>query len=165
MRLRYKRWMHDWETRLSTRDNNRVVRPLEWGLEWTQLWPLRNGSGPDQVSNAERALLDWNQRILADSDRFFSYQTPQDFRLESLDGKRGDTQVLRFTSPVETRYPENDVVTARWFPARGDRKSRAAVIVLPQWNSDGESHNGLCRIFSMLGISALRLSLPYHDTA
>jgi dienelactone hydrolase len=37
------------------------------------------------------------------------------------------------------------------------------VVVLPQWNANLESHNALCHIFNMLGISALRLSLPYHD--
>ena len=37
------------------------------------------------------------------------------------------------------------------------------MVVLPQWNADQESHNALCRIFNMVGISALRLSLPYHD--
>ena len=36
-------------------------------------------------------------------------------------------------------------------------------MVLPQWNADLESHTALCRIFNLLGISALRLSLPYHD--
>ena len=30
----YARWMYEWETRLTTRDENRVVRPLEWGFEW-----------------------------------------------------------------------------------------------------------------------------------
>jgi hypothetical protein len=30
----YARWMYAWETRLTTRDENRVVRPLEWGFEW-----------------------------------------------------------------------------------------------------------------------------------
>ncbi len=30
----YARWMYKWETRLTTRDENRVVRPLEWGFEW-----------------------------------------------------------------------------------------------------------------------------------
>ena len=34
---------------------------------------------------------------------------------------------------------------------------------MPQWNADGLSHNGLCQIFNMLGISALRMSMPYHD--
>ena len=30
--------MYAWETRLTTRDTNRVVRPLEWGIEWTRLF-------------------------------------------------------------------------------------------------------------------------------
>ena len=30
----YGRWMVRWETALTTRDENRVVRPLEWGFEW-----------------------------------------------------------------------------------------------------------------------------------
>ena len=49
--------------------------------------------------------------------------------------------------------------SARWFPAG----RRRALIVMPQWNADAQSHNALCRIFNVLGISALRLSLPYHD--
>ena len=35
--------------------------------------------------------------------------------------------------------------------------------MLPQWNSDGFSHNSLCTIFNRMGVSALRLSMPYHD--
>ncbi len=30
----YRRWMVRWETALTTRDENRVVRPLEWGFDW-----------------------------------------------------------------------------------------------------------------------------------
>ena len=30
----YGRWMVRWETALTTRDENRVVRPLEWGFDW-----------------------------------------------------------------------------------------------------------------------------------
>jgi hypothetical protein len=41
---RYRDWMHAWETRLNGRDTNRVVRPLEWGLDWTEHWPVANGS-------------------------------------------------------------------------------------------------------------------------
>src|SRR6185295_13215186 len=40
---------------------------------------------------------------------------------------------------------------------------RAAVLVLPQWNSDAGGHVGLCRLLAWNGLSALRLSLPYHD--
>jgi hypothetical protein len=42
-------------------------------------------------------------------------------------------------------------------------RCRAAVVVLPQWNSDAGGHVGLCRLLAWNGMSALRLSLPYHD--
>ena len=35
--------------------------------------------------------------------------------------------------------------------------------MLPQWNSDAEGHVGLCRLLARFGVTALRLSLPYHD--
>jgi len=38
-----------------------------------------------------------------------------------------------------------------------------AVLVLPQWNSDAGGHIGLSKLLARFGISALRLSLPYHD--
>jgi dienelactone hydrolase len=152
MRRLYRRWMHDWETRLTERDTNRVVRPFEWGLDWIEGWPLVDGHWQDSTgAEAERFVHDLNRRIVSESDRFFAYDTPSDFRLEG--------NCLRFTSPVETPYAENNLVTARWFPARGSQ----AVVVLPQWNADSMGHAGLCRIFNWLEISALRLSLPYHD--
>ena len=57
----------------------------------------------------------------------------------------------------------------RYFPAplkgrpTNGNAGRAAVLVLPQWNSDPEGHAGLCRLLAWNGLSALRLSLPYHD--
>jgi dienelactone hydrolase len=51
------------------------------------------------------------------------------------------------------------------FPARRERKRkpRAAVLVLPQWNAKPDSHVEACRIFNGLGMTALRLTLPYHE--
>ena len=37
------------------------------------------------------------------------------------------------------------------------------MLVLPQWNADPGGHVGLCRLLAMNGMTALRLSLPYHD--
>ena len=37
------------------------------------------------------------------------------------------------------------------------------MVVLPQWNAQPESHVEACRIFNMIGMSALRLTLPYHQ--
>jgi dienelactone hydrolase len=42
-------------------------------------------------------------------------------------------------------------------------KPKQAIIVMPQWNADAISHNALCTLFNRFGISALRLSKPYHD--
>jgi hypothetical protein len=42
---RYARWMYEWETRLTTRDENRIVRPLEWGFEWIAPFLEANGCG------------------------------------------------------------------------------------------------------------------------
>jgi hypothetical protein len=67
---------------------------------------------------------------------------------------------LKFASPIETPHSENDLAHARWFPAPGSKK---AVVVLPHWNARLDQHQALCRGISRLGISALRISLPYHD--
>jgi len=155
MRQLYARWIYDWEARLCSRATDRVVRPFEWGLEWTREWPCarrmpRNGHDPE----AYLGLL--NRAALESSDDFFSYRPPTDFEL--------DGNLLRFTSAVPTPYPENNRVHGQWFPARikpGAR--RVAVIVLPHWNASVTQHNALCTGLAKLGISTLRLSLPYHD--
>ena len=43
------------------------------------------------------------------------------------------------------------------------KRPKQAIVVMPQWNADAFSHNSLCTIFNRMGISALRLSKPYHD--
>jgi hypothetical protein len=193
----YGRWMYAWETALTTRDENRVVRPLEWGFEWLHDFVdavgLRNAVGRAErdPNAAEAAMLELNQAIVGNSAAFFGYARPQDFRLEDrapqlfptnvrpetlrrdahlkrmlAEGKLKKAQFLRFTSPVRTPYPENDLVNARWYPASEQRmqgKPRRAMIVMPQWNADAFSHNSLCALFNRFGISALRLSKPFHD--
>ena len=42
-------------------------------------------------------------------------------------------------------------------------KRRVAAIILPHWNASAGQHGALCVGLAKLGISALRLSLPYHD--
>ncbi len=177
MASRYSQWMYEWEHRLTSVDNNRVVRPLDWGAEWARGWPCRNGFAPGHVpEDAEKFFIDYNRRIVAASEEFYSYVPPEDFRLERrevevfstrevpdqrLERKVRGTHAdfLRFTSPVRTPYPENNLVNARWFPARGGR----AVVLLPHWNADAIAYTGLCRVLNLLGIAVLRLTMPYHD--
>lgn len=151
MRKLYERFITDWEQRLCSRATNRVVRDFDWGLDWTRSWPVsrmfpQNGHAPYDY------LRKLNATTMAHSDDFFSYERPVDFELR--DG------MLRFTSPVHTPYPENNLVHGQWFPAKNSRK---AVTLLPHWNAPPDGHNALCRGLQKLGISALRLSLPYHD--
>jgi pimeloyl-ACP methyl ester carboxylesterase len=142
--------IHRWEKKLAGRDSNRVVRPFEWGLEWLagEAAEAKNGGGDGEAQQ----VLEHTQAAVASSDEYFSYRTPSDFRLR--DGR------LEFSSPLQTPYPENNTVHARFLPAKN---SRRAVLILPQWNSDWDSHVGLGRMLNWFGISALRMSLPYHD--
>jgi len=197
----YARWMYNWETRLTMRDSNRIVRPLEWGFNWIEPFLQQSGLAPRAArlgaspaidsSQAYDLMVDVNSAILADSESFFDYRRPTDFRLEwraphlfptnvrpetlekdarikelAAEGRLPQARFLRFTSPERTPYAENDLVNARWYPADPKKqagKPKQAIVILPQWNADAFSHNALASIFNRMGISALRLSKPYHD--
>jgi hypothetical protein len=86
----YARWMYKWETRLTTRDENRIVRPLEWGFEWLAPFLESHGfasaiPGPEverDPAAAEAAMVRINQLLIRHSDKYFGYERPTDFRLE-----------------------------------------------------------------------------------
>jgi hypothetical protein len=143
------RFFHAWERRLATIDTNRVVRPFEWGLEWLGL--DANGRPPLDC------VIDWAERALGESDRLFAAPPTDDYE------RRG--QQLSFPSALASPYPENDVVRVRIFEPDPSRRPepRRAVVVIPQWNADAGGHVGLCQLFARFGLTALRVSLPYHD--
>lgn len=154
------RVFHQWERRLAAAAEHRLVRPFEWGLEWID--GLDAGAAPEAgtmkeagTSKEVERLADWASRTLADSDAFFALPPCDEYVLE---GNR-----LSFPSAVRTPHPENNIVRARYFPDASDRGRRRAVVVLPQWNADAGGHFGLCQLLNRFDVSALRLSLPYHD--
>jgi hypothetical protein len=142
------RVFHNWERRLAAASTNRVARPFDWGLEWLAEERLPDGD-PASV------LARWGEATVAQSDRFYAVTPADDYAL--------DDDVLTFTSAIETPHPENNIVRARLFPEPSSRGRARAVLVLPQWNSDADGHVGLCRLLNRFGITALRLSMPYHD--
>jgi hypothetical protein len=149
---RYREYMERMEDRLASRTTDRVVREFDWGLDWTKGWPCANGCGSiDEDSGTRLGRL--NKAAVRDSESFFAYQPPTDFKCAN--------GIVRFASAIQTPYPENNVVHAQWFPASRDH--RRAVLVLPHWNAQEHQHVALCRALRFFGISALRLSLPYHD--
>ena len=140
--------MYAWETALTTRDSNRVERPLEWGFDY-----LKDFGGLDLKGRVERgemsgleAMIALNEAIVAEPHSFFDYETPKDFRLEMQFPQLYPTNVrpetleqerewkrraevgelrkapfLRFTSAKASGYAENDVVNARWYEVPGIR--------------------------------------------
>jgi dienelactone hydrolase len=146
-------FFHRWEQRLADVSRaERLVRPFDWGLDW--LPP--NGATPHALPlDAVRA---WVNGVMQDTDAFFTPEPTTDYTFTPASPGAG--AALRFPSALETPHPENNVVHARFFPAKDKRR---AVVVMPQWNSDAGGHIGLSQLLARLGISALRLSKPYHD--
>jgi hypothetical protein len=158
-------FFHAWERQLAAVTTDRVVRPFEWGLDWigSNACGSRRSGDPRHGSKAppDEVLGDWVAHVMADTDAFFTPEPTSDYALgpPALDADR----LLTFPSALATPHRENNTVYCRLFPAGKDGGRRAAVLVLPQWNADQGGHVGLCRVLARSGMTALRLSLPYHD--
>ena len=166
------RFFHNWEHRLASVTKDRVVRPFDWGVDWIS--PDGHGHArPERIDGAPDARVDaWVEDVMRDTGAFFHTPPSADYDFSPAGphaAAKGEAGTLRYPSALVTPHPENNTVVGRWFPAAGEsqvtrRAGRGrAVVVLPQWNSDGEGHIGLARMLARFGISALRLSLPYHD--
>ena len=142
------RVFHNWERRLASIATDRVPRPFEWGTDWLSDQPLPDGE-------PRTALQSWGEASIGRSVEFYAVEPAHDYAL------RGG--VLTYTSAIHTPHAANNLVRGRYFPDASPKGRRRAVVVLPQWNSDAGGHVGLCRLLNRFGISALRLSLPYHD--
>jgi hypothetical protein len=165
----YEKWMVAWETALTTRDLNRVERPLEWGFEHLQscadgesLGVAGDGVGLDGLE----AMIELNRRIVAEPHAFFDYARPTDFRLEQHFPELYPTNVrpetleqerewkrqaevgelrkvpfLRFTSALPSFYPENDVVNARWYEAGAAPRGEQILRSAQDDNSEGHEED------------------------
>jgi dienelactone hydrolase len=141
----FARVFHGWERRLAAAATDRVVRPFDWGVDWVGLFS----------ESSSDVLERWADEMVIESDRFYALEPCDDFVLEA--------DRLSFPSAIVTPHAANNTVRARFFPERSPAGRRRAVLVLPQWNAGTDGHVGLCRLINQFKISALRLSLPYHD--
>jgi hypothetical protein len=153
-------FFHAWERRLASVTRDRVIHPFDWGLDWIP--------APSAWIDPAEAPLDRLGRfvsdVMSDTDAFFTPAPTDDYVLEPPDAN--GEGLLVFPSALPTPHAGNNVVYCRYVPARParrPRRHRAAVLVLPQWNSDENGHMGLSRLLARNGMTALRLSLPYHD--
>lgn len=137
-----------------TLDNNRRVFPFEWGLEHI--------GGRADEPDPRGFLRQWVRETIARSDEWYACEPASDYHLEPISSRNGVGNYLEltFSSAIRSPWEVNNRVVARFYPAK---RSGPAVVVLPNWNAKWPAMTGLCRWLNTLGISALRLSLPYHD--
>jgi hypothetical protein len=125
---------------------NRRNLPFSWGLEHI---------GGDASDPNPREFLDrFVERTIAHSDEWYAATPADDYSVSS-------DNVLTFTSQIASPWPENNRVHGQLFRAR--RSGGPAVVVLAQWNARWEEQQSVCRWLNLLGITAIKMSLPYHD--
>lgn len=159
--------MHKRERHFAMLNDNRVVQPFEWGTEFVA--EHVNGNDPRAL------LLEHSRHVVEISDEYFAAPEGLEFSLEtrlypssaSLNANppkktpvQTEVKVLTWQSAVETPSAENNTAYATYFP---HENKRAAVIVLPHWNAKAGTYFDLGKFFNKVGLSALRLTLPYHE--
>lgn len=162
-----KRYMHKRERHFAMLNDNRTVQPFALGAEFVV--DHVNGGDPRKL------LAEHSRWAVATSDEYFAAPEGVAFSLDrrlypstaSINAaelkkpvKQIEVDVLTWKSAVETPSAENNTAYATYFP-HADR--RAAVIILPHWNAKAGTYFDLAKFFNKVGLSALRLTLPYHE--
>jgi dienelactone hydrolase len=150
-----RRYMHNLERRHAMRDDDRVVHPFGWGDEFVG----GNSNGGDPHTFFSK----YSKWALENSDEFFALPEISDlkFQISNLRSEISESvSRLTWTSGITTTSSENNTVYAHYFPAKG---TKSAVLILPHWNAKAGSYFDLARIFNRFGISALRMTMPYHE--
>ena len=136
LRYEHKRWAQ-------LPDRRRL--PFGWGLEHI---------GGDANDPNPRAFLDrFVEDAISHGDDWYASTPASDYVLKD--------NILTFTSQLATPWPENNRVYGQLFRAR--KEHGAAVVVLAQWNARWEEQQAVCRWLNRLGLTAIKMSLPYHD--
>lgn len=138
----YIRWR---EEQLAREDEpHKRGEPMAYGLELLL--------GQNLAGDPFPALRDYVRHHLANSDSYFLPSEVSDYILVG--------HTLTFPSPIETETQANNRVSCRVFESR---RQQRAVVILPHWNAVGGGYDWLARCLRLAGITAVRMSLPYHD--
>jgi len=159
--------MHRRERYFAMLNDNRVVQPFGWGTEFV----LDHVNGEDP----REALKRHSRAAIENSDEYFAAPEGIEFDLESrlypstASMNAGDLKkpviqreipVLTWQSAIHTSSAKNNTGVAAYFP---HENKRAAVVILPHWNAKAGTYFDLAGYFNKVGLSALRLTLPYHE--
>ena len=186
-----ERKVRRYEHRRWTTDDNRRVRPFAWGLEhiggdaadpdpasfvraYAQA-AIENSAEWFRTAAADDYLLD-DQNVLTftssiqspwpENNTVHAQFFPARNALRLANGRNGSrrngaAQVASPTWNEKLESPNNS--RSRDAIRRADDSGLPAVLVLPNWNAKWHGQRGLCEWLQRVGISVLRMSLPYHD--
>jgi hypothetical protein len=141
----FERRIRRYEHRRWTTDDNRRVQPFRWGLEHI--------GGNCEDPNPRQFVHQYAQQAIASSAEWYATTPANDYRLDQ-------DNVLTFSSSIVSPWAENNTVYGQFFPGK---KGGPAVLLLPNWNAKWHGQRGLCEWLQRIGISVLKMSLPYHD--
>ncbi len=141
--------MHKRERHFAMLDDNRTVQRFDWGTEF--ITDHANGDDPRKL------FSEYSKDSVEHSDEFFFLPEISDFKYEISDKGHGVT----WTSGIETPSVENNTVYTKYFP--NGKNKRSAVVILPHWNAKAGTYFDLCKVLNKVGVSALRMTMPYHE--
>ena len=140
----FKRWMHKRERYFAMLNDNRIVRPFEWGTEFVK--PELNGDDPHTI------FREHSKHFIKNSDEF--YKLPENIHYDF----QSNNDDLIWTSSLETPSIENNIARAKLF--RHDDDKKAAVVVLPHWNAKAGTYFDLCKFFNKVGVFFIKADSP-----
>ena len=153
-------FFHAWERRLAVGHHRSRRPPVRLG---PRLDSGRTATAPRRGA-APTASAAGCRDVMADTDAFFTPPPTRDYTLSSAahDGER----LLTFPSAfADAASREQHRVTAATFRSARRREARRArrSSCCRSGTPTRTATSGLCRLLAWNGMSALRLSLPYHD--
>jgi hypothetical protein len=187
----FARRIHRYETRRWQTDDNRLVRPFSWGLEHIG-GPADHPDPATFLRNyASQAIENshaWYSTTPADDYRLdaenvltftSSIESPfpenntvyaQFFPAKQRKSSPRPSTPSMLHSKTE-RHPElseglafpQNLATDRHSRNGSKGSGRPAVLILPNWNAKWHGQRGLGEWLQRIGITALKMSLPYHD--
>jgi alpha/beta hydrolase family protein len=146
----YENTVRRYEQMRFDQEGERRTLPFAWGVEHIG----GDAHDPDPQAYLERYVAD----ALAQSDAWYASEPASDYVLAD--------NVITFSSAIASPWPENNRVHAQFFPTRRRSPNHTrgpAVVVLAQWNAKWHEQQNVCLWLNTRGLTAVKMSLPYHD--
>src|SRR6202451_3766912 len=185
----FERRIRQYEHRRWTTDDNRRVMPFDWGLE--HIGGDRDAADPAAyVREYSRWAIEHSREwyaVTPATDYSLDAEGVLTFTSSVRSAWPENNKVHAQLFPAGAKGTSGNIAGARNGKQRngasngssngasnGNRNgtsngsrngagARPAVVLLPNWNAKWHGQRGLCEWLQCIGVSVLRLSLPYHD--